>query len=60
MTAEELIADIDSCYGPCGKLCMSCPEAHYLKDIRDVVIALMKERDDLRRQVSSLENYIFF
>ena len=60
MTAEELLRDIDECYGPCGKLCLSCPEAHYLREIREVIENLMRERDELRRQVSSLENYMYF
>lgn len=45
MTAEELIDDIDNCHGPCGNLCLSCPEAHYLQEIRQVIINLMRERD---------------
>lgn len=48
MTAEELIEDINSCYGPCGKLCLSCPEAHYLREIKQVVEDLMLERDRYR------------
>ena len=54
MTAEELIRDIDSCYGPCGELCLSCPEAHYLKEIREVVAGLMEERDMLKETVAEL------
>ena len=51
MTAEELLKDIDNCYGPCGQLCLSCPEAHYLREIKEVIEGLMKERDNLRRAV---------
>lgn len=60
MTAEELIQDIDDCHGPCGRLCMSCPEAHYLKEIRDVVVSLMKERDELKTRVADLSEMIHF
>lgn len=55
MTAEELIRQIDDCYGPCDLVCLSCPESRYLPDIREVVVNLMKERDDLKDRVAYLE-----
>ena len=67
MTAEELIHDIDTCHGPCGDLCLSCPEAHYLKDIREVVVGLMDENKklhqcitQLQKDLSMLDGLIFF
>ena len=49
MTAQELLDEIDDCRGPCGKLCASCPEGWYLKDIRDVIENLVAENDRLRK-----------
>ena len=48
MTPEELLRDIDECYGPCSELCISCPEGHYLKTIRDVLVDLIDERNKYR------------
>ena len=56
MTAEELLKDLDDCYGTCGKICMSCPEARYLKEIRDVIVELMKERDKYKLAVDVAED----
>lgn len=57
MTPEELIRDIDECYGICGKLCMSCPESRYLQEIREVVVNLMNERDDLKSRIDVMAEY---
>ena len=43
MTPEELIDDIDHCTGPCGDLCLSCPESHGLAEIRQVIVDLLEE-----------------
>ena len=55
MTPEELLEDIDNCYGVCGKLCLSCPEAHYLAEIREVVVGLMQERDMYKKRCEEAE-----
>jgi len=60
MTAEELLKEIDDCVGPCGRICISCPEGAFLKEIRDVIIALQKENHELRLQASQLNSIIFF
>jgi hypothetical protein len=49
MTPEELLDDLETCRGPCGKLCLSCPEGWYLSEIRDVIVNLMKENEELRK-----------
>lgn len=53
MTAEELLKDIDTCTGPCGNLCLSCPESRYLPEIREVLVGLMEENDKLRRTLAT-------
>ena len=60
MTAEELLKEIDDCVGPCGRICISCPEGAFLKEIRDVIIALQKENHELRLQASQLNSIMFF
>lgn len=42
-TPEEMLYDIDHCTGPCGQLCMSCPEAFALRDIRKIIADLLEE-----------------
>jgi hypothetical protein len=49
MTPEELLSDIDNCCGPCGDMCLSCPESRYLPEIKQVIEDLMQERDSLRK-----------
>ena len=60
MTADELLKEIDECHGPCGEMCLSCPEAHFLKEIREVIVNLMKENHDLHLQVAQANSLIFF
>ena len=48
MTPKELLKDIEDCTGPCGNLCLSCPESRYLPEIHDVLKALMEENEKLR------------
>lgn len=56
MTAEELLNEIDDCCGPCGQLCLSCPEARYLREIREVVENLLMENRALRQQVEQAKS----
>lgn len=55
MTAEEMIEEIDECRGPCGKLCLSCPEGYYLQEIKDVISGLIAERDELLDKLKKYE-----
>lgn len=48
MTAEELLEDLKTCTGPCGRMCLNCPESRYVKEIYDVVAGLMDENQRLR------------
>lgn len=60
MTAEELLDEIDDCRGPCGKLCVSCPDGYYLADIREVIEGLMEENKELREKVRDLSEMVHF
>ena len=60
MTAEELLKDIDTCTGPCGKLCLSCPESRYLPEIREVLVRLMEENEKLRRTLMAKTGEVDF
>lgn len=51
MTAEEAIKEIDSCYGPCGEMCVSCRSAYHLKEYRDIIADLLEERNRYKRAV---------
>ena len=53
MTAKELLKDLDTCTGPCGNLCLSCPESRYLPEIREVLVNLMEENRRLRDALSA-------
>ena len=55
MTAQELLDEIDDCYGPCCKICISCPEGHYLKEIREVVAELLRENKELKFELDGLK-----
>ena len=60
MKPEMLIDDLDDCRGPCGKLCISCPEGWYLDTIKQCIVALMKERDlyrDVAQRMLSDEEF---
>ena len=48
MTAKELLEELETCTGPCGEMCLSCPESRYLTEIRDVVLQLMHDNERLR------------
>ena len=53
MKPEYLIEDIDTCRGPCGELCLSCPEGWYLKEIREVLVYLFEENKKLRAALTA-------
>lgn len=48
MTAYELLEDLETCTGPCGRFCLSCPESRYVAEIHEVVENLIKENERLR------------
>lgn len=48
MTPQELLEDLETCTGPCGRMCLSCPESRYIAEIRDVIIKLIDENTRLR------------
>ena len=52
MTPKELLDELDTCTGPCGKLCLSCPESRYLPEIREVLVKLMDENARLRNALA--------
>ena len=60
MTAEDAIREIDSCYGPCGEMCVSCRSAYHLKEYRDVIAELLEENKQLRQRVADLSEMIHF
>lgn len=49
MTAQELLKDLEECTGPCGRMCLSCPESRYVAEIHEVLKGLMDENDRLRK-----------
>ena len=53
MTPEELLKDLETCTGPCGRMCLSCPESRYVAEIREVLILLMSENERLRKQTGA-------
>ena len=48
MTPQELLDVLEGCTGPCGRLCLSCPESEDLPEIYEVLKALMSENEKLR------------
>lgn len=44
--AVALLIELEECEGPCGKLCLHCPEAYALEHIKKVVHLLMMELED--------------
>ena len=48
MTAKELLEDLETCTGPCGRMCLSCPESRYVAEIHEVLVGLMEENEKLR------------
>lgn len=43
--AFALIDELDHCEGPCGNLCLHCPEAYALDHIKKVIDELICEID---------------
>lgn len=55
MTAEELLEDLKTCTGPCGRMCLSCPESRYVAEIYRVVEDLVKERNMLEHTIELMK-----
>jgi len=53
MTPEEMLEDLETCLGPCGKMCISCPEGAYVDEIHRIIKELIEENKKLR---SCLQN----
>jgi len=53
MTPEELLKDLETCTGPCGRMCLSCPESRYVAEIHDVLEKLIQENERLRTTLRS-------
>ena len=47
---EELLEDIKECRGMCGEFCISCREMHCLREIYEVLSALIQENKTLRAE----------
>ena len=60
MTAKELLDDLESCTGPCGRMCLSCPEGRYVAEIHEVLLTLMDENDRLRRALAKQTGEVDF
>lgn len=60
MTAKELLDDLESCTGPCGRMCLSCPESRYVAEIHEVLLMLMDENDRLRRALAEQTGEVDF
>lgn len=52
MTPKEMLEDLEICTGPCGRMCLSCPESRYVAEIYDVIKGLMKENERLRKTLA--------
>lgn len=50
----ELLDKIDDCYGPCSRICVSCPLGESVREIRDVVKTLVAERCALLEEIDRL------
>lgn len=58
MTPMELLKDLDECTGPCGRMCLSCPESRYIQEIRDVLVSLIEDNERLRKTLASITGEI--
>lgn len=47
MSPEELLKDLEECTGPCGRMCLSCPESRYVAEIHEVLEKLINENKTL-------------
>ena len=54
MTPQELLKDLDECVGPCGRMCLSCPESRYIAEIKEVVEKLINDNERLRTTLYSM------
>ena len=52
MTAEEMLKDLEECTGPCGRMCLSCPESRYVSEIYEVLKQLIDDNKRLRRALA--------
>lgn len=50
--ALELLDELEECEGPCGKLCLHCPEAYALAHIKKVVNDLIAELEDANAEIA--------
>lgn len=53
--AFELLDELEECEGPCGKLCLHCPEAYALAHIKEVVNDLIAELEEANAGVAFWE-----
>lgn len=53
MTPEELLKDLEECTGPCGRMCLSCPESRYVAEIYEVLKKLIDDNKRLRKTLSA-------
>lgn len=52
MTPKEMLEDLETCTGPCGRMCLSCPESRYVAEIYDVIKQLIDENERLRKALA--------
>ena len=53
MTPKELLKDLEECTGPCGRMCLSCPESRYVAEIHEVLEKLIDENERLRSALTA-------
>jgi len=49
---EELLADLETCRGPCWDICIRCREAYHLGEIYKTLKALIEENKELKEQLN--------
>ena len=54
MRPMELLDKIDDCYGPCSRICVSCPLGDSVREIRDIIKTLISERCALLEEIDRL------
>ena len=52
MTPEEMLEDLKNCIGPCGRMCLSCPESRYVAEIYEVLDGLIQENKRLKEEIN--------
>lgn len=60
MTPNELLKDLETCTGPCGRMCLSCPESRYVAEIQEVLKSLMDENQRLRTSLQDTTGEVDF